>query len=268
MNAQTNPYDLPVWEHPGSYFGFSPDGDFYLHTQDRDSDVTTRSNYESFKKLMEEKEKEFDAPEDDGNHNQGGSWVYEFQANCSLNGWRDHLLLRHDAPDKLQAEAYEILGGLENYPIIDEEDLGEREREDEDSTWNFTICSNVGSALQHYEHPLCHTEPYMKMVPKETLDESLDLCPYFRYRFNQYLGHMFGEHEVERHRDKDLEDYWDDLDGNVQRKLFDDVCSDHSVYWEHSSEGAWIRFEDVDGYSAVIHDLACLLMDGDFDEEG
>ena len=36
---------MQAWEHPSDYGGFSPDGDFVLLSQHRDSDVLSRSNW-------------------------------------------------------------------------------------------------------------------------------------------------------------------------------------------------------------------------------
>lgn len=132
-----NDYELPEWEHPSDYGGFSPDGDFLLYARDRDSLPRYESNYHSFMKLMEEEAEKFPEPEDDGEYDQGGSWVYDFRANHWGVGWVEYLLLRRDAPDELQRLAYETLAALEYYPVLDEENLNDLEYEEAEGCWNF-----------------------------------------------------------------------------------------------------------------------------------
>ena len=120
-----NEYDLPEWEHPDSYFGFNPEGDFVLAAHHRDSKVLDECNYLSFKEGIEELEAELDPPTT-SRHEQT-TWVYEFSASHWGVGWVEYLMLRRDAPDKLQAYAYETLAALADYPVLDEMLLSEME---------------------------------------------------------------------------------------------------------------------------------------------
>jgi hypothetical protein len=116
-----NPYELPQWEHPADYGGFSPDGDFVIYGRNRDSTILENSNYEL---IMAELEKHAETlPE----HPDGEPYVYDFSANHWAVGWVETLLIRQDSPDSLQALASEILGALSDYPVYDESDYSERQ---------------------------------------------------------------------------------------------------------------------------------------------
>ena len=117
---KANLYGLPVWQHPADYGGFSPDGDFYIYAQHRDSDALTRSNYGRIFADLKRLADTLPQPADDGEHGQGGAWVYDFRAGHWAVGWIEHLLIRADAPDELQREAAEILAALDDYPVYDE----------------------------------------------------------------------------------------------------------------------------------------------------
>jgi hypothetical protein len=137
MNYAEFKTDWPtnIWTHPEHYGGFSPDGDIVICTQSRDSRADARSNYTRILQDLNELSESLPAPTDDGDHGQGGSWVYDFRASHWGCGWREYLLIRKDAPAELIAMADEILGALESYPVYDESHFSELEWNEAHEYW-------------------------------------------------------------------------------------------------------------------------------------
>lgn len=126
-----NPYDLPQWKHPSDYGGFSPEGDFGVVGQTRDSEALDRSNYERiFEDLQAFAEQFGDAPERDDIESGDMPWVYDFRASHWAVGWVEYVLVRQDAPDALQGMVREILDALANYPVYDDEHFSQLEYEE------------------------------------------------------------------------------------------------------------------------------------------
>lgn len=134
-SQRDNEYELPVWEHPDFYVGFNPEGDFVLAVHTRDSAVLEQSNFENFKDGIEEIEETLPAPTT-VRHTQY-NWVYSFTASHWGVGWVEYLMLRGDAPDALQVYAYETLAALADYPVLNDEDLSEREEEKAQEYYDF-----------------------------------------------------------------------------------------------------------------------------------
>lgn len=131
-----------VWTHPGSYAGFSPDGDYLIASQHRDSDSISRSNYTcAFKQLREAAEAlpgSPEAPEEmyrDQLSPRSAGWVYDFRAGCSLVSWVEYLLVRADAPDELLQVAGEIVCSIASYPVLDDDHHSELEEGEIDDYW-------------------------------------------------------------------------------------------------------------------------------------
>jgi len=129
---------LTPWQHPSHYAGFSPDGDYLMLAQHRESDALDRSNYAcAFKALRKACEGLADAPEEplydafpgrDGCLSPRSSgWVYDFRASHPLVGWIEYLLVRKDAPEKVLALAQALADRIEDYPILDEDHYSELE---------------------------------------------------------------------------------------------------------------------------------------------
>ena len=91
------------------YIGERYDDYFVLYTHHRDSDILQESNYQTIKK-------EF--------INLPG--VIERSANHWAVGWVETLLI-HDSAEETIQKGIEIHNSLSNYPVLDDEDLSNRE---------------------------------------------------------------------------------------------------------------------------------------------
>ena len=111
-----------AWETPSHYAGFSPIGDYCILTRHRDSDALTRSNWEVARQSFNVEP--FD------NRETGYAdrpTVYDWRAGHFLVGWVEYLMVRADADDDTLARAAEIVGKLEDYPILSEDHFSELE---------------------------------------------------------------------------------------------------------------------------------------------
>lgn len=116
------------WTHPSDYGGFSPDGDYIIVSRTRDSNCLEESNYFTAFNSLKRVAEPFRTPPEAPNE-IWRDWVYDFRAGHWACGWVEYLLVRADAPDEILEAAGEIVCSLADYPVLDEEDLSEREVE-------------------------------------------------------------------------------------------------------------------------------------------
>lgn len=119
------------WTKPQYYAGFSPDGDYLLASQHRDSDSLTRSNWicicqEFETEAFDNRETEY---EDRPN-------VYTWSASHCMVGYVDYLMVRSDAPEETLKAAAMILDKLEQYAVYDEDHWSELENNEACETWS------------------------------------------------------------------------------------------------------------------------------------
>jgi len=129
------------WEQPSDYVGFSPDGDYLIEGQSRDSCLLQRVNYTKVKECLEALEKTL-PPRDDDRVISGlfhseriGAWAYDFRASHWAVGWVEYLLVSEDAPDEMIILAAEIKHSIEDYPIFDEDAYSEEESNETYKAW-------------------------------------------------------------------------------------------------------------------------------------
>ncbi len=111
-----------AWQHPSDYGGYSPDGHYVILSQNRESLLLDRHNYQTaFDMLLE--------VSDDEKH------VWDWRANHWAVGWVEYLMVAHDAPDEVLIAAAEIIAALSDYPILDEDGYSEAEYEAAGDYW-------------------------------------------------------------------------------------------------------------------------------------
>lgn len=125
------------WEHPDSYAGFSPDGDFLVLARNRDSDILTESNWHAVREDLKAHAETLD-PEPLRPDHPGGDvpYVYDWRAGHWACGWVEYLMIREDAPDSLKALAGAIVAALANYPVYSEDDYSQRQDEARAEYWD------------------------------------------------------------------------------------------------------------------------------------
>jgi len=136
-----NKYDLPEWEHPQYYGGHSPIGDYLIYTRHRDSETLYNVNYES---ILESLNEAYEASGDENEDNQ----PYDFRAGHPMVGWVEYIIVPRGAPDSVLARAYEILGALADYPVLDDEKLSEAESEEASESWDNWARRDVESLIE------------------------------------------------------------------------------------------------------------------------
>lgn len=141
------------WEKPDHYAGFNPTDDYLLMTKSRDAQIIDESNWEQWQEKMlavraalaeAEQDPDPDKPSFSVNYGAFGArsdercrdtWLYIWRASCSMFGYFDYMMLRGDAPDSMKQKAEEILKALDAYPIISDDDYGERQMAAQDEFW-------------------------------------------------------------------------------------------------------------------------------------
>lgn len=149
----SNDYELPQWEHPESYGGFSPIGDFYIYSVNRDSSILEQSNFECIKNELEKfNEKYRDSIQDNSDIESGdiGQYVYTFTANHWACGWVEYMLCRQDAPEEIQKDICEILGAISDYPVFNDSDYSNKRAEVAFNYWDHaSIKERVCMCIDH-----------------------------------------------------------------------------------------------------------------------
>ena len=135
-NKPNNSQHLEQWEHPSCYGGFSPDGDYVIYSQHRDSHALDRSNYQrifedliTFSENLGCQENGIDGEGDESD------MVYDFRASHWAVGWCETILICHNAPQELIDYADEIAAALSDYPVYDESHFSELEWNEVQSYW-------------------------------------------------------------------------------------------------------------------------------------
>ena len=130
------------WEHPSDYGGHSPDGAYVLATQTRDSDALERSNYVRIFEELRDCAEKYDNP----------AWdepsVYDFRAGHWAVGWVEHVIVKANAPTEVLKLATEILDGLEEYSVYDEEDYCELQFTEVCEYWEYVSVSERVEMIQ------------------------------------------------------------------------------------------------------------------------
>lgn len=123
------PKHLKLWEHPNSYCGeVWPDYYVFLG-RNRDSDVLEESNFEKGLEFIGgEKMEESDNDSDDlalVTIVREGHWAY---------GWVEWIAI-HSSESEALRKADEVIGKLEDYPVLDEDDYSNKEQDGANEIW-------------------------------------------------------------------------------------------------------------------------------------
>ena len=103
---------MELWKYPDNYFGEVWPGYYVCLTQNRNSSILERSNFEVvLQKLKKLK------PDGDFRVVREGHWA------C---GWIEWIAIHQDE-EELVEEANRLLDSLEGYPLLDEDDYSERQ---------------------------------------------------------------------------------------------------------------------------------------------
>lgn len=119
-----------AWKRPPHYGGFSPDGDYLIASQHRESDVLSRANWQS-------------ACADLGaqayDEGQAGfinrPAVYHWRAGHWAVRWVEYLMIRRDAPQSTIEAAADIICSLSDYPVLDDELFSAMEHDEAAEIW-------------------------------------------------------------------------------------------------------------------------------------
>lgn len=119
-----------AWRHPKNYGGFSPDGDYVIATQHRDSDALARSNWSVLAADLGAEAYTYIRANhwsDDSTDYEDRPTVYHWRASHWAVGWVEYLMVRADAPEDVLTNAGEWLSALADYPVADDDHFSELE---------------------------------------------------------------------------------------------------------------------------------------------
>ena len=115
MAGEYIPKFLKKWVHPDSYMGAEYPEYYEVAGRSRDSEALERSNFNSILAAL-------------GGENEEAGVIIAKASHWAV-GWVEELLIHETASEKLKI-ADELVGGLEDYPIVDETDFSNEEREE------------------------------------------------------------------------------------------------------------------------------------------
>lgn len=114
---------LNKWTMPDNYFGAKWGGYYVFLGQHRDSDVLERSNFRS-------------ALEAIGGESEHDNGVQVVREGHWAVGWVEWIAIPA-GPSVALAKANEIMSRLEDYPVVNEDDLSELEHEEANEVWEM-----------------------------------------------------------------------------------------------------------------------------------
>ena len=132
---------LQKWTRPAHYFGEEWHDYYVFMSQNRDSGVLTRSNFRSALAAI--------GGETGFDENENGeefALVTVVRENHSLCGWVEWIAI-HESNIEAIEKAEKILERLEDYPIVDEEDMSELEWEENSEYWEKYM--SVSERIHH-----------------------------------------------------------------------------------------------------------------------
>ena len=100
---------MKKWEYADNYIGKDYSNYYVLYSHHRDSDILNESNYQTMKKKFIDL-----------------SGVIEIAFNHWAYGWGECLLIHESAQETID-KGIKILNALSDYPVLDDEDLSNRE---------------------------------------------------------------------------------------------------------------------------------------------
>lgn len=171
------PTHLEPYERPAHYGGAEFHGYYTVYGVHRESDTLTRSNWRSIIRALgfaaESDVPNFDPRESD---DLGGPNVIITRAGHPLVGWVDTLRIRTDAPDHLLRTADEILAGLEDYPIVDEDDFSTLEYDEAATYWERCSVAERVDILQRHAGSTGETPSSIFAARRPELPGDIDIA--------------------------------------------------------------------------------------------
>lgn len=117
---------MEKWEYASNYIGENYSDYYILYSHHRDSNILNNSNYDTLQKIF---------------INLPG--VIEVSANHWAVGWVESILIHEDAKETIE-KGNEYLDKLSDYPVLDEDDLSNREYE--------LVCNYADEVCQEIEN--------------------------------------------------------------------------------------------------------------------
>ena len=133
-----------VWRRPRSYAGHSPDGDYSIYSQTRDSDAMVRSNFRAILRELQDVSKGLPKPLVTGEEDFSENWVYSFRCRHFAHGWTENIIVKKDSPEPVLEAAGKVLKALLDFPVYCEKSyaLEREEYQQDEADWDFIYKKN------------------------------------------------------------------------------------------------------------------------------
>lgn len=129
------------WETPDSYVGHNPVGNYLIYSRNRDSSIAEDVNYQEILKDLQAVMSEED---------RDNSRVYDFRASHWACGWIEYIIVEQNASEKVLQLAGEIVCGLADYPIYNDDKVSEAESEARFEYWQDASLSERIDLIKEY----------------------------------------------------------------------------------------------------------------------
>jgi len=133
------------WEHPDSYGGHSPVGDYLVATLSRDCNTVRQSNYAVMKRIIKNAGGEVLTDYDETNPHT----PYDFRAGHWACGWVEYIIVPRTADSKILEAVANALCALADYPVLDDGHHSELQRETAANYWQSMSIRNRIDAIKY-----------------------------------------------------------------------------------------------------------------------
>jgi hypothetical protein len=184
--------NLTLWTRPKNYAGPSYPDMYVVYSQNRDSDMITRFNFESLESILE--------------HDHGIQFLNVRDHHWAC-GWIEFLYVHKDSDKKSLKKLDENLGKLEDYPILDDleysewmmEELGEQYDDNKDSFFKDALkfLRIEEEELTKREKELLETLIYQAFVFIEVKANGEDETYFYAEKFYDYIEKLEREGSLE-----------------------------------------------------------------------
>jgi len=216
------PENLEKWssEDPAvgganNYMGERYDDYYRVIMRTRDSDILVDSNFETVKKALEGLEAAYTDERD-------YAYVLDIRTGHWAVGWFETIMVHENAPDDILRTADEMVAAVSEYPILDEEDYYQREREEKEQSWDNwgkdeSISKlNLGNYVEFLEdNDLVEYEKLIENLRKEYLrnyeGDSVRFEDFEGVEINHELVEQMVGNDVERALSSGLSPEWSDI---------------------------------------------------------
>tara|TARA_B100000745_G_scaffold177357_1_gene116153 strand:+ start:2063 stop:2956 length:894 start_codon:yes stop_codon:yes gene_type:complete len=184
------PKNLELWKMPPDYFGEHFEDHYVVYSRTRDSDLLNISNFEFIQNELEELQESL------ANKRIWQCYTIQHASHWAV-GWVE-IIYVHKNSTEILIKADEIIGNLDDYPVLDEEDYSNRQIEEFESNLESEVKDFI---YDHHEEIDFRNSNYF--IDEAMDDHTQELLSDISSYISEDLGHGVGY---------DSENYPDEID--------------------------------------------------------